>query len=257
MGFSPEIAENLLVKSARHCCLCRRYKGTKLEVHHIVPESRGGSDDEENGIPLCFECHAEVAAYNEEHPRGRKFRPSELRRHRDQVLSLVAQGKLLESAQSGLEDEDVELIRFYSQCFDRPAFQDRFHQEGSMEAFDKAMEDTITAFNTGCLRSRDGQVLSRAKGKSYLSNPDWRRKLDVIVDLLRAIRSRYSLAIESGQIQVGREHDGRQWYCIREPELSSWMDATRVELLQIFSEICKEAGVPTLRHPPFRGRRGW
>ena len=30
--------------------------------------------------------------------------------------------------------------------------QDAFHQEGSMEAFDRAMEDTLTAINTGCLR---------------------------------------------------------------------------------------------------------
>ncbi len=34
-----------------------------------------------------------------------------------------------------------------------------------MEAFDKAIEDTITAINTGCLRSRDGTILAQAKGK--------------------------------------------------------------------------------------------
>lgn len=43
---------------------------------------------------------------------------------------------------TAVQDEDTELIRFYSQCFDRPAFQDPFHEEGSMEAFDKAIEDT-------------------------------------------------------------------------------------------------------------------
>lgn len=86
---------------------------------------------------------------------------------------------------------DVDLIRFFAQCFDRPAFQDAFHQEGSMEAFDKAMEDTLTAINTGCLRARDGAILSRSWGKSFLSNTKWRQQMDVIADLLRAIRSRY------------------------------------------------------------------
>src|SRR5205823_3481965 len=66
---------------------------------------------------------------------------------------------------------DIELLRFYAQCFDRPAFQDPFQQEGSMEAFDRAIEDTITALNTGCLRSRDGTVLQRARGKKYISSP--------------------------------------------------------------------------------------
>src|SRR5262245_14084595 len=73
----------------------------------------------------------------------------------------------------------------------------------TMEAFDKAIEDTITAINTGCLRSRDGVVLAQAKGKSYLSNSCWRERMDVIVDLLRAVRSRYALAVEQRQIHFG------------------------------------------------------
>jgi hypothetical protein len=67
-----------------------------------------------------------------------------------------------------------------------------------MEAFDRAIEDTITALNTGCLRARDGAVLQQSKGKAYLSNSVWREKLDAVVDLLRAIRSRYDLARNDG-----------------------------------------------------------
>ena len=48
-----------------------------------------------------------------------------------------------------------------------------------MEAFDRAIEDTITAINTGCLRSRDGAVLCQSKGKSYLENPEWRQRMDL------------------------------------------------------------------------------
>jgi hypothetical protein len=128
-----------------------------------------------------------------------------------------------------------------------------------MEAFDRAIEDTITAINTGCLRSRDGTVLSQARGKSYLSNRKWREKMDVIVDLLRAIRSRYGLAIGQGQIDVGSEHGGRHSYCIQDRQVAGWMDDTRAELIGIFSDLCAEAGIPALTFPRGFGRRfpGW
>jgi hypothetical protein len=154
------------------------------------------------------------------------------------------------------QDNDAEFIKFYSQCFDRPAFQDPFHEEGSMEAFDKAVEDTITAINTGSLRARDGTVLTQSKGKSYISNQEWREKMDVIVDLLRAIRSRYSLAISLGEIHVGPEHEGRRFYHIRNRQIGEWMDSTRSEIIQLFSELCQEAGVPPLKFPrEYRGFR--
>lgn len=50
---------------------------------------RRGDDTFENCIPLCFDCHAEVEHYNEQHPRGRKFCESELRKHRDTWFSKV------------------------------------------------------------------------------------------------------------------------------------------------------------------------
>lgn len=83
MGFSPQVAEDMLVKSGRCCCLCHEFKGLKIEVHHIEQRADGGDDDPDNGIPLCFDCHAEVKAYNPHHPKGRNYTPSELKRHRD------------------------------------------------------------------------------------------------------------------------------------------------------------------------------
>lgn len=58
-------------------------------VHHIVPESRGGSSDLDNAITLCFDCHADAGHYNSNHPRGTKFSPEELRRHRNQWHTIV------------------------------------------------------------------------------------------------------------------------------------------------------------------------
>jgi hypothetical protein len=50
---------------------------------------RCGDDSFENCIPFCFDCHAEVEHYNDQHPRGRKFSESELRKHRDTWFSKV------------------------------------------------------------------------------------------------------------------------------------------------------------------------
>lgn len=55
----------------------------KVEVHHIVPAAKGGTDTAENAITLCFDCHADAGHYNVEHPRGTKFSVEELRLARD------------------------------------------------------------------------------------------------------------------------------------------------------------------------------
>ena len=43
------------------CCKGKR-KDSKLEVHHIIYRSKGGSDDEKNLITLCHSCHKDLHA---------------------------------------------------------------------------------------------------------------------------------------------------------------------------------------------------
>ncbi len=93
MPFPADVAEQLLVSCARHCCLCREFKGQKMELHHIEQDADGGASTFENGLPVCFDCHAEVNSYNDRHPRGRKYRVSELKQLRDQWFKLVAEGR--------------------------------------------------------------------------------------------------------------------------------------------------------------------
>jgi HNH endonuclease len=59
-----------------------------MELDHIIPEGDGGPDTLDNAIPVCFECHAEIHAYNDRHPRGRKYRPEELRQHKREWINL-------------------------------------------------------------------------------------------------------------------------------------------------------------------------
>jgi len=64
MGFSDKIKQEILVRSARHCCVCHQAKGLNIEVHHIKLTSHGGDDTLENAIALCFDCHADAVLFS-------------------------------------------------------------------------------------------------------------------------------------------------------------------------------------------------
>ncbi|MAG93198.1 MAG: hypothetical protein CMJ48_05560 [Planctomycetaceae bacterium] len=83
MPFPPRIKEEALVRSRRHCCICHRFGGLFVEVHHIEPEADGGANTIENAVVLCLECHGQVGHYNPRHPIGNKYKPAEVERHRD------------------------------------------------------------------------------------------------------------------------------------------------------------------------------
>ncbi len=88
MSFSRTEVAQLLIKCRRRCCICYRFCGVKIETDHIQPKEDGGTDDIDNAIPVCFDCHAEIHSYNVKHPRGRKFTPNELKGHKETWLKL-------------------------------------------------------------------------------------------------------------------------------------------------------------------------
>jgi len=92
MPFDPLVKTAMFIRCNRHCCLCHKQCGINIEAAHIIDEAAGGSNEENNGIPLCFDCHQEIGSYNDKHPRGNKFRPEELRARRDQVYKCLAEG---------------------------------------------------------------------------------------------------------------------------------------------------------------------
>lgn len=94
MPFPREVRDQILVDSARHCCVCHRYKGVKVEVHHIIQEADGGENTLDNAICLCFDCHSDAGHYNSHHPKGTKFQPSELRKHKEAWRKIVLENKI-------------------------------------------------------------------------------------------------------------------------------------------------------------------
>jgi len=96
MGFTQVIKQQVMIDSARHCCVCHRYKGVKMEVHHLTQLANGGGDTYENAIPLCFDCHADAGHFNDRHPRGTKFSVKELIKARDNWYKYVRNNQIVE-----------------------------------------------------------------------------------------------------------------------------------------------------------------
>ncbi len=110
MSFPPKVAEQALLNCARHCCVCHKFCGVKIELHHIKPIPEGGKNIYDNCIPLCLDCHAEVLSYNPKHPKGKKYTRSELRGHRDRWYEKVAKSHGLTTNRDYIE-LDREIFR--------------------------------------------------------------------------------------------------------------------------------------------------
>jgi len=72
MGFSEKIKLEVKEKAAFKCCRCRNIG---VDVHHIIPEKKGGANNFDNAAPLCQNCHDQFG----DNPSKRK----EIRQMRD------------------------------------------------------------------------------------------------------------------------------------------------------------------------------
>lgn len=107
MSFTPQIKEDVLVACGRHCCLCYRFCGIKIEIHHIKPRAESGSDAFDNAIPLCFDCHADMRTYDSKHPKGTKYSEKELIRLRDIWYEKVKNSGGTQSISSTETDKEI------------------------------------------------------------------------------------------------------------------------------------------------------
>ena len=100
MGFPQKVKEDALVSCGRHCCLCHKFCGLKIEIHHIKPRAEGGPDTLDNAIPLCFDCHADMRTYDAQHPKGTKYSESELKKFKDNWFKKVKESGSFQFSES-------------------------------------------------------------------------------------------------------------------------------------------------------------
>jgi ssDNA-binding Zn-finger/Zn-ribbon topoisomerase 1 len=56
LAFPKELKQQVRREQKGICADCGG-KPKKLEIHHIIPQSMGGSDTRDNAVGLCPECH--------------------------------------------------------------------------------------------------------------------------------------------------------------------------------------------------------
>lgn len=114
MAFNEEIKTKAMVACGRHCCICHKFCGNNMEVHHIRARADGGQDVYENAIPLCFDCHAIVRQYDPRHPKGIKFTEKELIMHRDRWYCHIQQSlSAVEKSPKQSEENNNENIMLH------------------------------------------------------------------------------------------------------------------------------------------------
>ena len=74
MGFPSTVANKALLACNRHCCICHKFCGPKIELHHIRQKAKGGKDSFDNCIPLCFDCRADMGKVDPMLPKGKTIR---------------------------------------------------------------------------------------------------------------------------------------------------------------------------------------
>jgi hypothetical protein len=129
----PELIDRMMVRCGRRCCICRRFRPTKLQVHHIVERSEGGSDDEDNLIVTCFSCHSDV---HTKVPFARRFSVAELKGLRDVVTRLVEVGTLA----AGDTDDTVEAVALIVGGVDQFSYDDHRRQARYKKALDQLLQ---------------------------------------------------------------------------------------------------------------------
>ncbi len=249
VAFAQSDIDDLLARTGRLCAVCNCRHG--VQVHHIVPRHLGGTDDPSNAIPLCPNCHDEVHAKYAPGRTTRVYTEGELRGHLERTIDLASRQAHLEVG-NGDWNHDVELVKFYANCLDRPAFRTHFHNELSFADFDQALEDTVLALDTGLWRTRDGTLIERAAGKRILVNAAWRDKMDSVVGAIVATRHalRQGLGLDRMLMDIdpsGRWIDRFDGPLRSSSALGHEMDSLRQRALDVINEVLVESDLPKLK----------
>jgi hypothetical protein len=153
-----ELVDRMMVKCGRRCCVCRRFRPTRLQVHHIVERNQGGSNEEDNLIVICLTCHTDV---HSKVPFARRFTVEELKGHRDALVGMVASGVL----PSDDADDTDEAFRFMADTL-------RSAAPSEVQLIPEAVEMLVVAANSEGNRQGIIVVTRSNRGTSIWAGAD-------------------------------------------------------------------------------------
>ena len=96
---------------------------------------------------------------------------------------------------------DADVLQLMAAVFDRPAFRTPFQQESSLPAFQKAIEDTIGALNTGLWRTREGVENRRIPSIHHLKNQRIQTVMGKVVRQVDQLRRIFVTRLKEGEIR--------------------------------------------------------
>lgn len=126
MPFSEKIKLEAKRRSGFRCCLCQRIF---VEVHHLIPESEGGSSVIENAATLCSGCHDLYGGNPEKRKQIRQMRDywwDFIQSWRDKVLSQKDLGLLIpiDEAPNNINVLKKKAIAIYHRVYEYEGFDE-------------------------------------------------------------------------------------------------------------------------------------
>ncbi|MER8824622.1 restriction endonuclease [Mesorhizobium sp. M0904] len=100
---------------------------------------------------------------------------------------------------AGLSDMDA--LAQMAIVFDRPAFRTPFQQECSLHAFRQAIDDTISALNTGIWRTREGDEIRRIPSLHHLRDRHKKTSVSRSVQLVDQLRRAFASGLRDKTIR--------------------------------------------------------
>lgn len=165
-----------LSKSARHCCICRNYLPLNMHVHHIREKSNGGTDDLDNLIPVCIQCHSAIHTKTK---MTRAFTETELKISRDLVYEMVAEGKLLTN-NINPTSELAQMVSILNEEFSKRK-EDKNLSKTAMEILVKAYYYNTNIYTT---YSGDYSYVKIGSEMLFLNNEKYHKYPSQIIELL-------------------------------------------------------------------------
>lgn len=166
-----------------------------------------------------------------------------LRRFCDGVAFPDKADELKQFAEDFVGLSDQEALAQMAAVFDRPAFRTPFGEESSLPAFQKAIEDTIAALNTGIWRTRGGEPIRRIPSLHHLRDPGVKANVARATQLVDKLRRTFVSGLRNKSIRPCGCGDPDCPTFMINREVCAQLDDIRSEALAAFRDAYRPFGV--------------